>query len=729
MADFAMIAGVDQWLRVAHDNTTLDQSQQVVQLAWLHESELVLPTEPLSPAGLAFDPWCRIYHAIPENSVVERLLWGDRSKPELAKSLFEEATIELGDFQSEQQPTAISQPRAMVIDKDARLFIADTGNRQVLIIDLIGGQLIRTLSFRGIPLAMASSNEWVYLVLQCEATADFQILRFNARSLPEPISVAPIPDGTSLQPGAIALDQNERIVVLHQANTEDAAVWAIDGKNDLISVPHASAIVFSEDSVLTVARTPGADFLRFSITTGNYSAIPHLQARLYDGRGIAVDPDGRITYWSKNGLMSATLARIKYANQGRLVCFRLDNLQIQRRWGRIFIDACLPQGSQIKLGFIVADEPSSAPPVVLTPPVNVGEFDIHRPDLSPPLPPAAAVDKLEPEQKLHRRSQNRELPWSFTDEPWRTFEAPVIAPPGRYLWLVVDLFGKSYATPRIKNIRVEFPAQDLLRRLPNVFSEQQTTADFLGRYLSLMHGNIQELDQRASQRQVLVDPMAAPLAVLPWLSSLVGMELDQRWSEASQREILREAIWLFRFRGTVAGLKKFIQIYLRREVSIIEHYQVRGLGGAFVGESDALQANSILGAGFRIGGKLGEEQSQLLNTETFEPLDVIDAISIHAHKFSVIIPLVLSREQQSVVEHILEIHRPAHTLFDICSVDAGMRLGTGLHIGLTSVVGMSSGFGQLRVGHSLLGRSDVLGVAKAGTSVGNSRLGSDSRVG
>ena len=728
MADFAMIAGVDQWLRVAHDNTTLDQSQQVVQLAWLHESELVLPTEPVSPAGLAFDPWCRIYHAIPENSVVERLLWSDRTEPKLAKNLFEVPATELGDFQSEQQLTEISQPRAMVIDKDAKLFIADTGNRQVLIIDLIGGQLIRTLSFSGIPLALATSTEWVFLVLQLDNNA-FQLLRFNAHSLPEPIDVMPLPDGTRVLPGAIAVDQNDRIVVLHQANTEDAAVWAIDGKNDIIEVPYASAMVFSEDSVLTVARTPGADFLRFRITIGNYSALPHLQARLYDGRGIAIDPDGRVAYWSKNGLMSATLARIKYANQGRLVCFRLDNQQIQRRWGRVFIDACLPQGTQIKLGFIVADEQSSAPPVVLTSPLNVGEFDTVRPDLSPPLPSAAEVEKLKPAQLLHRRSQNRELPWSFTEEPWRTFEAPVIAPPGRYLWLVIDLFGKSHTSPKIKNIRVEFPAQDLLRRLPNVFSEQQTTADFLSRYLSLMHGNIQELDQRASQRQVLVDPMAAPLAVLPWLSSLVGMELDQRWSEASQREILREAIWLFRFRGTVAGLKKFIQIYLRREISIIEHYQVRGLGGSFVGESDSLQANSILGAGFRIGGKLGEDKSQLLSTETFEPVDAIDAISTHAHKFSVIIPLILSQEQQSVVAHILEIHRPAHTLFDICSVDAGMRLGTGLHIGLTSVVGKSSGFGQLRVSHSVLGRSDVLGVAKPGTSVGNSRLGSDSRVG
>ena len=53
----------------------------------------------------------------------------------------------------------------------------------------------------------------------------------------------------------------------------------------------------------------------------------------------------------------------------------------------------------------------------------------------------------------------------------------------------------------------------------------------------------------------------------------------------------------------------------------------------------------------------------------------------------------------------------------------------GLHAGLTSIVGQTSGFGQLQLGASILGHSDVVGIPKMGTSVGNSRLGGDSRAG
>ena len=58
-----------------------------------------------------------------------------------------------------------------------------------------------------------------------------------------------------------------------------------------------------------------------------------------------------------------------------------------------------------------------------------------------------------------------------------------------------------------------------------------------------------------------------------------------------------------------------------------------------------------------------------------------------------------------------------------------MNVGLGLHAGLTSIVGQTSGFGQLQLGISVLGHTDTLGLAKMGTDVGNSRLGDDSRVG
>jgi len=108
---------------------------------------------------------------------------------------------------------------------------------------------------------------------------------------------------------------------------------------------------------------------------------------------------------------------------------------------------------------------------------------------------------------------------------------------------------------------------------------------------------------------------------------------------------------------------------------------------------------------------------------------VAESFRTHAHRFSVIVATSLDSEQRAVVERILQVHRPAHTIFDLCSVDAGMRVGLGLLVGLSSAVGGSGNFTRAQVGAWSLGRDAVLGKPGTGTSVGNTRLGQGSRVG
>jgi len=224
---------------------------------------------------------------------------------------------------------------------------------------------------------------------------------------------------------------------------------------------------------------------------------------------------------------------------------------------------------------------------------------------------------------------------------------------------------------------------------------------------------------------VLLHPRATPDDALPWLASFLGLVLDERWARApraagqtadARRQLIAEANCLFRLRGTVPGLRRFIEIYAGVPVVILEQFRVRGLGGAPLGARGDFAASSVVGAGLRVGG--GGLSSETAAGAT----PSADAFRTHAHRFSVIIPAVLDGEGMDVVRHILEVHRPAHTLFEICSIGSGPRLGMGMHLALSSYVGQSARFESARVGGAVLGAGMVLGRPSAGAPLGTSRI-------
>lgn len=729
---FAMIHTLDQWRRVGHHDTALvrdGEEHGIVQLAWLPDERVDLDdgiTDPITPAGMAFDPWCRLYRAVPERAQVEKLLWAAKTaahSPTPVDLFAADQSMGFGEFSPADGTVAqgpLHEPTAVAVDRQGRLFIADSVAHTLLVYDLIENQLLGRLRLKGPPIALSTDGKRVWVLFANEP-------RFYARlqGRNEPVYLD-FPEKLELdKPTSIVLTSNGLYII--DGEGVHARIVPLDTDIAPFAVPHARSLLFVAPDTLVVGRRAGEDLVSVEIQRDGHSERPHLKARHYDGRGLVLTPDDQVAYWSSNGtLMRATLARPRYQTSATVVSYRLDSGDFQTQWGRLFMDACLPRGTRISARCVTADEiPASALSMPRNPPANAIDLTIHRPDLSPPMPPGALVEQVVEEQRFFRR-QNNELPWQecIDQQHFQTYEAPVIAPPGRYLWVVLTLSGSVRATPKIRSLRAEYPSHNLLRRLPQVYSRETPVADFLRRYLAISEGNLRDMDLRSSLRHVLLDPHATPAAMLPWLGNFLGMVLDQRWPEPARRELIANAAWLFRFRGTVAGLKRFLQIYLGSEAIIIEHFKVRGLGGALLGSEDALASNSVIGAGFRIGGQLGNEERQSINE-----VDLTTAIRTHAHRFTVILRRSLSEEQMAVVEHILRVHRPAHTLYDLCTVDAGMRVGLGLHTGLTTLVGSTSGFGRLQIGGSILGRTDILGQPRPGTSVGGSRLGDDSRVG
>jgi phage tail-like protein len=551
------------------------------------------------------------------------------------------------------------------------------------------------------------------------------------------------------EPSRVALSPAGHVAVLEKAATAGAHVWFTDAGYAQLAVPGATDVEWESDTVLVIARQPGTDFLRYEAAPGEMVQLPSLRARGYDGAGIAATPEPatpagataagsarRIGYWTASGFRNAVVARLLYERVGRVTTFRLDSGAFQTVWGRLFIDACIPDGADLRVHYVTLDEADDLTPMLRVPPANIQRAKLMRPDLSPPmLPMEMAPDPGQVIQPLHLRESGRELPWTEpgAGDRFDTYEAPISAPPGRYLWITLELRGNTKVSPKVRCLRAEHPSHDYLRRLPKTFSRDLTAASFLLRYLAMLEGFLGETEARGVDRHLLLDPRSTPDECLPWLASFLGLVLDERWASApapaggshhdARREILREAVWLFRYRGTLPGLKRFIELYTGVPVVLIEHYRMRGIGSAVVGDTGAAFASSIVGVGFRIGGAVGGETAVPVTGS------VEDAFRTRAHRFTVLIPAALTEEQLDVVTHIIEVHRPAHTKFEVCTVGAGMRVGRGLMLEVSSLIGPTGGFSTFQLGTAVLGRGAILGRPGEGGILGSASLGETMRVG
>lgn len=717
---FALLATADQWRRTAFQNTALEQN--VVQLAWIDNSSRGSAggTAPTG-AGLAFDCECRLYHSVPEQNRVERVLWASQdplrpsaTPPEPVDLFGSGEPLHLGEFDSSSAPVPpLSDPRGLCVDTEDRLFIAEHHRRRILVFDLYSDRLLRMVPLPGAPGSLVSIGLSVYAAVDSPPG----LLSLDARRAPRPI---PLPAGFAT-PVRLAIAPDQTLWILAAAGTAAASVFPLAQPGQAFSVPYATDLAFVDDPagpILVLARMPGDDFLRYQVSDLARDEMPPLTATAYDGRGIILTPDKRIAYWTPKGLRYAVAARLKYLNVGRVTSFRLDSGTFYTTWGRIFMDACIPAGTDLRIACIAMDDPPDGATLPRTPPANLGTMVILRPDLSPPMIPLSAVP-LTVQSPVYRRDIGPETPWLrfAAGDTFRTYEAPIQSVPGRYLWVTVELSGNTRATPRLRAIRAEYPSHDYLRKLPKTFSRDQRAASFLLRYLATFEGELGDWEARSITRRALIEAQSAPAEILPWLAAFVGLALDERWSDAVRRQLIAQAIWLFRFRGTVPGLLLFLEICTQGPVAIVEKFRLRGMGDAVLGTS------TVVGGGFRVGGAIGDPTSNLL-TSTSD-----DAFETFAHRFTVLIQQSLSQDQSDMVQHLLDVHRPAHTLVEVCTVGAGIRVGRGLLVGLTSMIGRSDGFVRLQVGSSVLGRGTVVGRADAGTVPGASKLGRDSQVG
>jgi phage tail-like protein len=99
------------------------------------------------------------------------------------------------------------------------------------------------------------------------------------------------------------------------------------------------------------------------------------------------------------------------------------------------------------------------------------------------------------------------------------------------------------------------------------------------------------IEQKADNTHYYLDPGTTPAEFLPWLASWVGITLEPGLDETGQRELIRQAVELHRWKGTRRGLRDELRQRTGARALIVENFD-----GLRIGQDASLGLNTYLGA-------------------------------------------------------------------------------------------------------------------------------------
>jgi phage tail-like protein len=222
-------------------------------------------------------------------------------------------------------------------------------------------------------------------------------------------------------------------------------------------------------------------------------------------------------------------------------------------------------------------------------------------------------------------------PLAVHPDEWRTapegtLDFLIQGLPGRYLALELELSGDGVASPRVRQVRVDFPRVTSGEQLPGVYFEEPESADFTQRFLSLFDAELEELDRTIETFPRWLSVHAAPNEALAWLGGLVGLSFDSQITSQQRRTLLREAPTLFAERGTVRGLQRVLEIVTGEPPALIEPTTAMGAlprPGRQLASDARLSATRLFSARttrFKVGrSPLGQTKLRSLGNPEVDP--------------------------------------------------------------------------------------------------------------
>ena len=311
---------------------------------------------------------------------------------------------------------------------------------------------------------------------------------------------------------------------------------------------------------------------------------------------------------------------------------------------------------------------------------------------------------------------------------------------GRYLYVHVQLIGNGRETPEIFALRAYGSRFSYINEyLPQLYKESTyqpeanqagsaTAADFLERFVSNVEGILTHVEDRIANAHLLTRPQTVPDESLPWLASWIGFEINSSLPEQVQRNFLQAAPELYRWHGTLRGLKLALEIATEGgitggEIVILEDFRLRRTFATIIG-ADLDDANDPLTAGGAISGNsfvgdtlfIGDENKKefLALFAADLPVDVHEQAAIDAlfdklaYQVTILLHEEIEAQELGLIQHIAQREMPAHVAFRVLSASNPFLVGMASLVGVDTYLAKRNPPEPARVGKSIIGKKDFI---------------------
>ena len=164
------------------------------------------------------------------------------------------------------------------------------------------------------------------------------------------------------------------------------------------------------------------------------------------------------------------------------------------------------------------------------------------------------------------------------------------------VWMASEMPDKTYyglfeAPKNSRSVELTVKAHAAyLNYLPELYSYD----DFMNRFLMLFESFWKPINSQISQVENYFDPDLTPDSFVKWLSTWVGLDIDETFPMDRVRGLIRHAGEFYRSRGTAASLKMMLELYSGGTVSIVERKAKNMVLGktTYLGDSLALGTNN-----------------------------------------------------------------------------------------------------------------------------------------